>query len=247
MKEREKMVMTELVGLLLILWLGFLVHRSPRFAGSLAGGLLGVAGALLMLLSMAHMIVKRIPALKRYATARISMRALLVIHVHAGVLGAIFGLLHTGHKFDSHLGVTLTAVMMIVVLSGFIGRYLLRQSSESIQEKREVLTNLELTFRQTARQLASASQGTTFLPRPGLTDLLSFWRFSASAATPLAVQATQLAESIADVEYAIRNHETFKRAFAVWLKIHIAFSFTLLLVLGLHIWSALHFGLRWFA
>ena len=241
------MVMTELVALLLILWLGFLVHRSPHFAGSLAGGVLGVAGALLILLSMAHMIVKRIPALKRYVTARISMRALLVIHVHAGVVGAIFGLLHTGHKFESHLGIALTTVMMIVVLSGFIGRYLLRQTSESIQEKRAVLTDLELAFRKTATRLAAAPQGTTFLPRPGLAGLLSFSRSSASAATPLAVQATQLAESISDVEYAIRHHETFKRAFAVWLKMHIAFSFTLFLLLGLHIWSALHFGLRWFA
>lgn len=241
------MVMTELVGLLLILWLGFLFHRSPRFAGSIAGGLLGVAGALLMLLSMAHMIVKRVQALKRFATERISMRALLAIHVHSGVVGAIFGLLHTGHKFESHLGIALTTVMIIVVLSGFIGRYLLRQSSETIREKREVLTNLELAFRSVATQLAAAPQGTAFLPRPVLADLLSFSRYSPGKATPLTVQATQLAESISDVEYAIRHHETFKRAFAVWLKIHIAFSFTLLLLLGLHIWSVLHFGLRWFA
>ena len=247
MNEREKLVMTELVALLLLLWLGFLIHRSPRFAGSLAGGVLGVTGALLMFVSMAHMIVKRVPALKRFATARISMRALLAIHVHAGVIGAIFGLLHTGHKFESHLGIALTAVMMIVVLSGFIGRYLLRQSSETIREKREVLTNLELAFRRVATQLAAAPQGTAFLPRPGLADLLSFSRYSPGTATPLPLQATQIAESIADVEYAIRHHETFKRAFGVWLKIHIAFSFTLFLLLALHIWSALHFGLRWFA
>ena len=37
MNEREKLVMTELVALLLLLWLGFLVHRSPRFAGSQSG------------------------------------------------------------------------------------------------------------------------------------------------------------------------------------------------------------------
>ena len=246
MKQREKLVMTELVVLLLILWLGFLVHRSPRFAGSLIGGVLGITGAVLMLVSMAYMVVKRIPALKRAATEHISMRALLAIHVHAGVIGAIFALLHTGHKFQSHLGIALTATMLIVVLSGYVGRYLLSQSSQTINEKREVLTNLELAFRQVATQLAAAP-GTILLPHPSVLEMLSFSTFRASAATPLAFQATELSESIADVEYAIRHHEKFKRAFSIWLKVHIAVSFALLLLLGLHIWAALHFGLRWFA
>ena len=247
MKEREKLVMTELVVLLLILWLGFLVHRSPRFAGSLIGGVLGITGAVLIVVSMSYMVVKRIPALKRAATERISMRALLAIHVHAGVIGAIFGLLHTGHKFQSHLGIALTAAMLIIVLSGYVGRYLLSQSSQTINEKREVLTNLELAFRKVATQLAAAPTGMALLPRPDLLELLSFSTFRASAATPLAIQATEVAESIADVEYAIRHHEKFKRAFSIWLKVHIAVSLALLLLLGLHIWAALHFGLRWFA
>ena len=33
MKERERLVVTGLVVLMLLLWLGFLVHRDPRFAG----------------------------------------------------------------------------------------------------------------------------------------------------------------------------------------------------------------------
>lgn len=247
MKQREKLVMTELVVLLLILWLGFLVHRSLRFAGSLVGGVLGVTGAVLMLVSMAYMVVKRIPALKRAVTERISTRALLAIHVHTGVVGAIFGLLHTGHKFQSHLGITLTAAMLIVVLSGYIGRYLLSQSSQSIHEKEQLLTDLNLAFRRVATQLAAAPAGTALLPRPGLLEMLSFSTFRANTATPLALEATELAESMADVEYAIRHHEKFKRAFSIWLKVHIAVSFALLLLLGLHIWAALHFGLRWFA
>ena len=47
MKEREPLVAGGLVTLLLVLWLGFLVHRDPRFAGSAWGGVLGVSGALL--------------------------------------------------------------------------------------------------------------------------------------------------------------------------------------------------------
>ena len=45
MKERERIIVTGLVTLMFILWLGFLVHRSPRFAGSLWGGVLAVTGS----------------------------------------------------------------------------------------------------------------------------------------------------------------------------------------------------------
>ena len=53
MKERERLVVSGLVVLLLIFWLGFLVHRSPSFAGSLWGGVLCVSGAVLMLVPLA--------------------------------------------------------------------------------------------------------------------------------------------------------------------------------------------------
>jgi len=55
-----------------------------------------------------------------------------------------------------------------------------------------------------------------------------------------------LAESIADVEYAIKTHQDFKRWFGKWLKLHIAISFILYGLMALHIWAAVHFGLRWF-
>ena len=57
MKERERLVVSGLVVLLLLLWLGFLVHRDTRFAGSLWGGVLSVSGAVLMLVPLAYMMV----------------------------------------------------------------------------------------------------------------------------------------------------------------------------------------------
>jgi hypothetical protein len=106
--KHERTIVGGLVLLSLVLWLGFLVHRSPRFAGSAWGGVLGISGATLMLVPLAYMIVKRVPTLKRVVTPRFSMRTLLVWHIYAGILGPILGLLHTGHKFDSPLGVMLT-------------------------------------------------------------------------------------------------------------------------------------------
>ena len=63
---------------------------------------------------------------------------------------------------------------------------------------------------------------------------------------PATVRAIRLADSIADLEYAIKTHETFKRWFGSWLKFHIVISFILYLLLALHVWAGIYFGLRWF-
>jgi uncharacterized protein (TIGR00725 family) len=63
---------------------------------------------------------------------------------------------------------------------------------------------------------------------------------------PGTAAARRISESIADMEYALKTHETFKRWFAGWLKFHIVISFVLYGLLALHVWAAIHFGLRWF-
>lgn len=253
MKERGPLVASGLVGLLLVLWLGFLVHRSPQFAGSLWGGVLGISGALLMLAPLAYLLVKRIAPLKNFVTKRVSMRTLLTWHIYAGIIGPILALLHTGHKFVSPLGIALTAMMLVVVASGFVGRYLVGQLSQEIREKREMLTRLELAYRDTAGELAAHPELTAVLrPMSGFWSRLAAGLFVASRRTgkeplPNSVRALRLADAIADLEYAIKTHENFKRWFAVWLKFHIAISLVLYVLLGLHVWSAVYFGLRWFS
>jgi hypothetical protein len=253
MKERERLVIGGLCGLMLVLWLGFLVHRSSRFAGSAWGGLLGVSGAALMLVPLAYLIVKRVGPLKRAVTRRVSLRTLLAWHIYAGILGPILGLLHTGHKFVSPLGIALTAMMIVVVLSGFIGRYLLGRIGQTIREKREMLTDLERAYRQTAGDLAAHPEHVARL-RP----LAGFWTRpvaslvlaseEAGRGAPAApARALRLAESMADLEYAIKAHEAFKGWFAAWLKLHIVISLILYGLLALHVWAGIHFGLRWFS
>ncbi len=253
MKDRNEVAVTGLVILLLVLWLGFAFHHSPRFAGSLAGSILAVTGSALMLVPLAYLLIKRIKPLKAIVTARVSMRTLLTIHIYAGVIGPILVILHTGHRFESHLGIALTAMTIIVVLSGFTGQYLMRRFSQNIREKEGMLTQLEVAYRQTAAELAAnPEQIATLRSSSGLlgrliTGLLVRMRGERAVAIPAAYRALRISESIADVEYATRTHETFKRAFKAWLKLHIALSFTLYLLLGLHVWAAIHFGLRWFS
>lgn len=251
MKAREHLAVSGLVVLLLILWLGFLVHRSPGFAGTALGGLLGISGAVLMLVPLAYMVVKRVKFLKTRVTRFVSMSTLLKWHIYTGVLGPILAILHTGHKFESPLGVALTATMLIVVFSGFAGRYLMNQFSQTIKEKKQILTQLELAYRQTAEELAANPEQIAILqPFGGLLTraVVYFFKKSAGSQSAIAtpIRAIQLAQSIAGLEHSIKVHELFKKWFAFWLKIHIAVSLLLYVFLGLHIWSAIYFGLRWF-
>lgn len=249
MNSSERTIVGGLVSLLLILWLGFAFHIAPRFAGSLAGGVLAVVGSLLMLVPLAYLFIKRIKPLRTFVTACVSMRTLLAIHIYSGVLGPILVLLHTGHKFESHLGIALTAMTLIVVVSGFIGRHLMGRIGEELKEKRAMLGSLTAAYESTVRELQEHPERVE-----QVRSLRSVFRrigarlfLSAEQELNIAARALRLSESVADVECAIRTHETFKRAFTVWLKLHIVLSFTLYALLGLHVWGAIYFGLRWFS
>ncbi len=246
MKERERIVVTGTLSVLLLTWLGFLVHRSPRFPGSGVGAVFGIAGAVLMLVPLAYPIAKRIPFLNARMTRSVSMQSWLTLHVYAGIFGPVLAIIHTGHKFHSPLGITLTAVMLLVVVSGFVVRYQLTYVNQEIKDK--------LVLLQTARGDLDSAWGVVERSPAEVSALPKAPLFAAGLASlglepsfgGPAGEVTRIAESVADLEYAVRTHELFKRWFARSLKLHIALSVILYLLLGLHVWAGFHFGLRWF-
>ena len=253
MKEREKIVVTGLVMLMLLAWLGFPLHHAHRFAGSFWGGVFGVTGALLMLVPLAYLIVKRNKSLKQSVTKYVSMRTLLAWHIYAGVLGPILVIVHSGHKYESIVGIALTAMTLLVVVSGFVGRYLMSGFAKEIREKNAMLKELQAAYDQalvaarsdpmSAKRLRpfagsfSRLMAGFFLPEPSAEP---------SVAKTDSITLVRLTESIADVEYAIRTHEDFKQWFGKWLKFHIVISFVLYGLMFLHVYYAVYFGLRWF-
>lgn len=255
MKERERLIVTGLVLLLVLIWLGFPFHQSPRFAGSLVGSTFGIAGALLMLVPLLYMIVKRTKPLRGKVIRLVSMRTLLAWHIYAGVLGPILVVIHSGHKYESALGIALTALTLMVVLSGFVGRYLMSQFSQEIREKKATLKTLEEAYNQAAQNVAAAPEHAKalrhfsgFFSRPIGGFFPSDANLSTSGASGTIWNPAvllRLSESIADIEYSIKTHEKFKIWFGKWLKFHIVISIVLYVLMALHVWSAIHFGLRW--
>jgi hypothetical protein len=249
--KQERTIISGMLLIQLILWLGFLVHRSPRFPGSPVGWVLAISAALLMMVPpLVYSAAKRIEAFKLFISKRISLGKLLNWHIYTGIAGSILAILHTGHRFESNLGIWLTAMMMLTVLSGFVGRYFLSYSSQELREKQDQLNLLATQYNQLIGGLAqkpepeityAASHG---LVRRVLNSFAGTEKFYEGTQVPVSVRALRLAESIADLEYAIKTHEFLKRRTASWLKVHIATSCAFYLLLIIHIWSAIYFGLR---
>ena len=245
MKEREGIIVTGVLSVLLLAWLGFLVHRSPRFPGSGVGAVFGIAGAALMLVPLAYPIVKRIPFLHARITPHASLQSLLALHVYSGIFGPLLALIHTGHKFDSLLGITLTAVMLLVVVSGFAVRYLLTYVNQEIKDKLILLQTARGDLDYAWGVLENSPAEMRALPKtPVLVAGLASLGFELPSGGP-AAEVTRIAESVADLEYAVRTHELFKRWFSRSLKLHIVLSVILYALLALHIGSGIYFGLRW--
>ena len=244
-REREGIVVTGVIIILLLTWLGFFLHRSPRFPGSGVGAVFGIAGAVLMLLPLVYTAVKRIPFLYARITPHLSMQSLMALHVYAGIVGPLLAIIHTGHKFDSWIGIALTTLMLLVVVSGFVVRYLLTFVANDMKEK--------LTLLQTARGDLDAAWGvienaqaeTRVLRKaPGMMANLASLASIPPAGDPT-TEVTRIADSVADLEYSVRMHEFFKLWFGWSLKLHIILSVFLYVLLALHIWAGVQYGLRW--
>jgi len=262
MIERERIILTSVLALLLVSWLGFLFHRSPDFAGSGIGSAFGIAGAVLMLIPLAYPFVKRIPFLNKWVTARVSLQTLMTWHVYAGIFGPLLAIIHTGHKFNSWLGIALTGVMLLCVVSGFVLRYLTTYVTHEMKDKLLLLQTARGDLDSAWGVLENSPVEMSALPKsPVLTAGFASLGIDIPFGGPAGLcsmgidlspggpagEVTRIAESVADLEFAIRTDELFKRWFSYSLKVHIVLSIVLYVLLGLHIWAALHFGLRWLA
>ncbi len=245
MRDRERTIVTLLVLFMLTVWLGFLLHRSPRFAGSLAGGILGVSGTILMLVPLAaYSVVKRVQIIKRRVTGWISMRTLLTVHIYTALCGSILVLLHTGHKFDSPLGMAQTAMVLSVVLSGFVGRYLMSHISQGLREKQRMLQGLQLGFKQMSQEVAHQDvEPTSTRSAP---DRPWNWFIGWSQTEDSVSSVSAVAGGIADLEYSIAVHGRMKNLFQKWHRFHLVITGVLCFLLALHVWSGVYYGLRWF-
>ncbi len=93
-------------------------HQIPA-ASDLYGHVIGIIGFLLMLATETLYSLRKRSRLARWG----SMSSWLQFHIFTGIVGPFMVLLHTSWKFNGLAGVT-TLLTGVIVLSGFIGRYI---------------------------------------------------------------------------------------------------------------------------
>lgn len=233
MSETERLTVGAVLTILLFWVPAFVFHTSPRFAGSMAGFVLGIAATTLMLSLLIYPLAKYSTRLGQRITRLVSMRALLAFHVYAGVFGAFLAILHTGHKYQSPLGITLVISMLVVVVTGFVGRYYLPQTSTELREAQSRLATLRSAYDRTVVALAGRQAEDGAAP--------------VSASALQGVPILQLIDGIADLEYAIGSREAVKRIFMPWIVAHVVATILMYLLLTLHIAGEIYYGLRWFS
>jgi hypothetical protein len=93
-------------------------RRIPA-AGNFFGHALGILGFLLMLSTEILYSIRKRSRIARWGP----MAAWLQFHIFTGLVGPYMVLLHTSWKFNGLAGIT-TLLTVIIVVSGFIGRYI---------------------------------------------------------------------------------------------------------------------------
>ena len=173
------------------------------------------------------------------------MQTWLSVHIYTGIFGALLALIHTGHKYNSPLGIALTATMLLVVVSGFVLRYLTPFVNRDMRDKLLLLQTARGDLDSAWGVLEKSAAEQKRLPKlPWLAAGLASLGLSSAFDTP-AARVTTLAESVADLEYSIRTHELLMRWFSLSLKVHIILSVAMYALLAAHIVSGIYFGLRW--
>jgi hypothetical protein len=103
-----------------LVYLGVVIsRRSIPAAGDLFGHSIGAAGFVMMLMTETLYSLRKRSRAARWGR----MSTWLKFHIYTGVVGPYLVLLHTSWKFNGLAGVAMLLTLIIVV-SGFIGRYI---------------------------------------------------------------------------------------------------------------------------
>jgi hypothetical protein len=104
------------------------LYQAVPPAGSLFGHLIGVLGFLLMLMTETLYTLRKRSRKGRWGR----MQSWLQFHIYTGLVGPYMVLLHTSWKFNGLAG-AVTLLTILIVISGFVGRYIYTRIPRSLE------------------------------------------------------------------------------------------------------------------
>lgn len=195
-----------LYGLVVFNW-----QRIPE-ASELFGHMLGVVGFLLMLMTETLYSIR-----KRSRSARWGrMSNWLTFHIFTGIVGSYMVLLHTAWKFNGLAG-AVTLMTLVVVASGFIGRYIYTSIPRTTDGFTAEIETIE-------REISSVQQ-----------ILLSSGNAQKKTIKKLRKRQYDLQRQAASLA-------TARRLLALWHAIHIPIGMVMFTAAFVHICAALYYA-----
>lgn len=140
LRHSAAVVLSVLIGLVSAWWVG---RHSGLQASSDTGYWLGVAGGVAMLALFVYPMRKRMKSMRRFGATR----GWFVAHMILGLAGPWLILVHCGFRIGSVNAAVALLSMLVVAISGVVGRYLYVQVHHGLTGKRTELGELraELT------------------------------------------------------------------------------------------------------
>ncbi len=237
-----------------------LLNGIPRASGLFGHGI-GILGFILMLMTETLYTLR-----KRSRSARWGrMSSWLNFHIFTGIVGPYMVLLHSSWKFNGLAGIVML-LTVIIVISGFIGRYIytaVPRTADGAEIEAGVLeqqiatteTDVQRWLREnpvTARQLdleLATTTGGMSVPLAGMTrgwqqrQRLRKLKRSADAATR--TQLDQL-EKLSRRQDTLRRQTTSlaqaRRMLAVWHTVHIPIGMALFTAAFIHVIAAIYYA-----
>lgn len=249
--------------------------QRPRHAdywrlkpGGTLGLAYGIAGSSLMILMLLYTVRKRLPLLRRVA----SLGSWLDFHIFCGVVGPLLVVLHSSFKVRGLVALSFWS-MVLVALSGIVGRYLYvqfprrrsgdelglaeaRTLSESIGEclrnefrmSEESLAELDRLALDGVRRQRGLLWLLLRLPFGGLRLrwlLRGFRRSLGPRSGPLYGELMATVRQRALLERRIRLWDQLQRLFYYWHVLHKPFAVIMYLFMIVHVAVALATGYGW--
>jgi hypothetical protein len=239
------------------LYLGVVRWSGTPTASGLVGHSLGVLGFLLMLATETLYSLRKRSTRARWGR----MSSWMQFHIFTGIIGPYLVLLHTAWRFQGLAGIV-TLLTVIVVSSGFIGRYIYTAVPRTVDgvmmeagQLQAEMETLELELRDQMPTgtvlLGRLEAGAGGEARVVLGRALLEWRErrrwqallqAAHVPAEEARQTLSLLARRSRLERQIRSVQAARRLLAVWHSVHIPIGMVLFAAAFIHIGAALYYA-----
>jgi hypothetical protein len=238
------MIFISIIYLIAVLFTGGIPGASDLFGHSL-----GILGFILMLMTETLYSLR-----KRSRSARWGrMASWLQIHIFTGLVGPFLVLLHTSWKFNGLAGLV-TLFTLIIVISGFIGRYIYtavpRTADGIVIEADVIQAQIHEAQKEIDRWMADQPELNRFLrihmvERLTIWDRLRWWWQKMGMHPQQRAQVNQLQLLIHRRSILRRQMGRLawaRRLLALWHTVHIPIGIVLFTAAFIHIGAAIYYA-----